>query len=399
MIRIMRLSIGLLLVVLCGPTAAQPQPPANPLPPAPRVTLNIALPSPPDHRLSGLGPPGRLAVDANGTLYVASSSFQPSPDGIQPARSARIELLAYTSDGAQKYRTMLPLQAGVEPSGFSTESLGVVAFPSGQAAMFLSSSNKRVALPQDERSVTTLYRIDATGKVLRAAPVPPAATVDGAFYRTRSYLPTPDNGLVVGGGYGPDPFNWWIGKFDAQGQRAWQAGPGPAYPEDVFGLAVRPDGGISAVIQEVGQMSGLSQWYIARFAADGTPQGRAPFSPLGTSFAALPGFWVSAVDIFQTKGAPGLVRLDEQGNVLGRAAWPFAQTRRLIADGNGVAAIVCAAAGPLCFVVRAGVDGKAQWQSPPGSFTDIVRTPDGQIAAVAWSADMLSTSLVRYADP
>ena len=85
--------------------------------------------------------------------------------------------------------------------------------------------------------------------------------------------------------------------------------------------------------------------------------------------------------------------------VLGSASWPFDQTRRLIADGDGVAAVVCAASGPLCFVVRAGVDGKIRWQSPAGSFTDIARTPDGQIGAVSWSADMLSASLVRYANP
>lgn len=393
MIRAMRLATGFVLALLCGPAVAQTQPPV------PRVTLDVALPPPADHRLSGLGPPGRLAVGADGSLYVASASFRPSPDGILPARSAHIELLAYTRDGTQKYRTALPVQAGVGPNGFNAESLGVAALPSGEAAVFLSSSNTRLALPQDERSVTTLFRLDTSGKVQSAASVLPAASVGGAFYRTRFYLPTADNGLLVGGGYGPDPFNWWIGKFDAMGRRTWQAGPGPAYPEDVYGLAVKPDGSVSAIIQEVGQMSGLSQWTIARFAADGTPQGRAPFNALGTSFVFLPGFWVSAVDIFQTANAPALVRLDEQGKVLGSAAWPFDQTRRLIADGDGIAAVACAASGPLCFVVRAGVDGNIRWQSPAGSFTDIARTPDGQIAAVSWSADMLSARLVRYANP
>ena len=159
----MRLLTAFLLVLLCGPAVAQTP---SPTPPAPRVTLDIALPPPADHRLSGLGPPGRLAVGADGLIHVATSSFQPSPDGILPAKSAHIELLAYTRDGTQKYRTMLPVQAGVGPNGFNAESLGVVAFPSSEAAVFLSSSNTRVALPQDERSVTTLYRIDASGKVL-----------------------------------------------------------------------------------------------------------------------------------------------------------------------------------------------------------------------------------------
>lgn len=396
MIRAMRPASAFLLVVLCGPAAVHAQ---SPDPPAPRVTLDIALPPPADHRLSGLGPSGRLAVGADGSIYVVTSSFLPSSNGILPARSAHIELLAYTRDGARKYRTMLPVQAGVGPTGFNAESLGVVAFPSGEAAVFLSSSNTRVALPRDERSVTTLFRIDANGTVQSAASVLPAADVAGAFYRARVYLPTADDGLVVGGGFGPDPFNWWIGKFDAVGRRLWQAGPGPAYPEDVYGLAVKPDGSVAAIIQEVGQMSGLSQWTIARFGADGTPQGRVHFDRLGTSFVLLPGFWMSAIDVFQTANAPGLARLGKQGKVLGGAPWPFDQTRRLIADGDGVAAVVCAASGPLCFVVRAGVDGKIRWQSPPGSFTDIARTPDGQIVAVSWSADMLSASLVRYANP
>jgi hypothetical protein len=382
-----------LLLLLCGSAAAQTELPM------PRITLDLELPPPANHRLSGLGPPGRLAAGPDGTLYVATSSFQPSFDGIMPARSARIELLAYTAAGAQKYRTALPVQAGVGRTGFNAESLGVVGYASGEAALFLSSSNTRVALPQDERSVTTLFSIAANGKVQSAASVLPAADVSGAFYRARFYLPTADNGFLVGGGYGPDPFSWWIGRFDAQGRRLWQAGPGAAYPEDVYGLGIKPDGSISAIIQEIGQASGLSQWYVAGFAADGKPQSRAPFNSLGTSFAPLPRFWVSAVDIFQATGAPGLVRLDEQGKVLGRAPWPYDQTRRLIADGDGVAAIVCAAAGPLCFVVRADTNGKVRWRSPPGTFEDIVRTPDGQIVTVLWSDDLLSKRLVRYADP
>ncbi len=395
MVLVMRLASALLLVLLCGSPAAHAQ---SADPSAPRTTLDVALPPPANHRLSGLGPPGRLAVGADSSIYVVTSSFLPS-SGILPARSAHIELLAYTREGTQKYRTMLPVQAGVGPTGFNAESLGVVAFPSGETLVFLSSSNTRAALPQDERSMTTLFRIDANGKVRSAASVPPAADVAGAFYRARFYLPTADNGLVVGGGFGPDPFNWWIGRFDAAGRRVWQAGPGPAYPEDVYGLAAKPDGSVSAIIQEVGRMSGLSEWTIARFGADGTPQGRDRFDRLGTSFVLLPDFWVSAIDVFQTANAPALARLGEQGKVLGGAPWPFDQTRRLIADGDGVAAVVCAAAGPLCFVVRAGADGKIRWQSPPGSFTDIARTPDGQIVAVSWSADMLSANLVRYANP
>ena len=394
----MRRALLPLALVLSCCASALAQPALTP-PAAPRQTLSVDLPPPADHRLSGLGPPGRLAVAGDGTIIVAASSFRPSPDGIRPALSARIEVLAYGADGRQKYRTALPVQAGVGPSGYNAEALGVVAYADGRSAVFLSSSNTRVAMPPDERSVTSLFRLDAAGAVQSVAAVEPAAPVAGAFFRVGHYAATADGGLAIGGGYGPDPFNWWIGRFDAVGRRLWQAGPGPAYPEDVYGLAVLPDGSVSAIIQEIGAAFGLSQWTIARFAADGTPQGRVPFAPLGTSFVRVGTTWVSAVDVFQSSGPPGLVRLDDKGNVTGRAAWPFDQTRRLIADGDGVAAVVCAAAGPLCFVVRAGLDGRLRWQSPPGTYSDIARTPDGQIVAMSWSADLLSSSLVRFTDP
>ena len=66
----------------------------------------------------------------------------------------------------------------------------------------------------------------------------------------------------------------------------------------------------------------------------------------------------------------------------------------------GIAAIVCDTIdGPPCFVVRARVDGKVRWRSASGSISDIVCTPDGQIAAVVWSDDGLTTRLMRCADP
>ena len=392
MIRVMRLLPILALALLCSPALAQPQP---------RVTLDIALPPPPDHQLSSFGPPGRLAIGPDGTQYVLLSSFSPSPDGIAPAASARVELLAYRADGGLKFRTMLPVQANIGPRGFNAASLGVAVTPTGETAVFLSSSNQAMATPQRERSVTSIYRVTADGKVRRATSVPPATTDNPAsYYQTKFYIPTTDNGLLVGGGFGPGPFNWWIGKFDAEGRRSWQAGPGPGYPEDVYGLAMRPDGGITAAVQEIQRETALSQWYIARFAADGTPQGRIPFSTEGTSFALLPTGWVSALSRFDTSRPPEIVRIDDTGNVASRAPWRYGQTRRMIADGDGFVAIVCATMdGPPCYVVAGRIDGQVRWRSPVGNFSDIARTPDGQIAAMVWSDDSLTARLVRYATP
>ncbi|OWY59338.1 hypothetical protein B7486_75105, partial [cyanobacterium TDX16] len=169
---------------------------------------------------------------------------------------------------------------------------------------------------------------------------------------------------------------------------------------DVYGLALRPDGTISAVVQEILAAQQFSQWFIVQLGADGTQQGRAPFKTAGTSFALTPGGWVAAVSEFQTAGSPSLVRLEANGNVAGSASWNYGQTRRMIADGNGIVAIVCNTIdGPPCWIVRAGPDGKVRWQSQPVNATDIARTPDGQVAAILWSDDLLSSRLVRFADP
>ena len=394
MVSAMRSAIFLLVLMLTGAAAAQTAGPG-----APRQTLSVALPPPAGHRLSGLGPPGRLAVGSDGAILVATSSFQPAPDLMQTARSARIEVLAYGNDGQPRYRTTLPVQSGVGPRGFNAESLGVVAYPNGQAAVFLSSSNTRIAMPPDEHSVTSLFRLDASGAVQSVASVLPAAEVPGAFFSARFYLPTRDGGVLVGGGFGPDPFNWWIGRFDADGRRSWQAGPGPAYPEDVYGLALLPDGTVSAIVLEIGAASGVSQWYVARYAANGALLERVPFAPLGTSFVRVGAQWISAIDGVQSGPPPGLVRLDDKGVVSARAAWPFEQTRRMIAVGDGIAAVACTTSHAECFVVRADAGGRLRWQSPAGAYSDIAATPDGQVVVVSWSPDLLSSSLVRFADP
>ena len=74
--------------------------------------------------------------------------------------------------------------------------------------------------------------------------------------------------------------------------------------------------------------------------------------------------------------------------------------RRMIADGDGFVAIVCDTMdGPPCYVVAGRIDGQVRWRSPVGNFSDIARTPDGQIAAMVWSDDSLTARLVRYATP
>src|SRR4029453_5681849 len=86
MIRAMRLASVFLLVLLCGSAAAHAQ---SPDPPAPRVTLDIALPPPTDHRLSAPGPPGRPAVRPPGRPSLGRRPLDPRRELELPAVARR----------------------------------------------------------------------------------------------------------------------------------------------------------------------------------------------------------------------------------------------------------------------------------------------------------------------
>jgi hypothetical protein len=82
--------------------------------------------------------------------------------------------------------------------------------------------------------------------------------------------------------------------------------------------------------------------------------------------------------------------------------WPFPQTLRVVADGDGFAAIVedsPGLEGPRR-IVRADARGVVRWRSTAIDAAEIVRTPDGQIAALVNPGnDAGALRLVRLADP
>ncbi|MBI3197555.1 MAG: hypothetical protein HYZ40_08595 [Rhodospirillales bacterium] len=117
-------------------------------------------------------------------------------------------------------------------------------------------------------------------------------------------------------------------------------------------------------------------------------------------FAILPDSYLAVLSAYETSRRPELVRLDRTGKITGRIPWIYEKTWFAMAAGDGFAAIACYRFdGPPCYVVRAGLDGKVRWQSPPVSASDIARTPDGQVAALIWTNDGMRARLVRYADP
>ena len=401
MIQPMRYLVIPILALLCSPALAQSPPPQ------PRVTLDIELPAASDFRLYGRGAPGRLAVGGDGTHYVLTNSFRPSSNPLQPALDARIELSAFKANGDIKYRTVLPVQHSLSPMGFEVESLGVAPLPSGAVLVFLGSRNQPVGQALLGEPLTLLYEVDSSGKVVRTSPVAPptAGEQSGNTYSTRFYVPTADNGLLVGGGYGAGPFAWWIGKFGSDGKRQWQAGAGTGLPEGVYALAVRPNGEIVTVVLQTGTVKDTGRWYIGgwylnRYAGDGRLLERTRFDQQGDVFAVLANSYVSVVSAYETARRPELVQLGQSVGVVGEAPWAYEKTWFALPHGDGIAAIACyRVSGPPCHVVSAGLDGKVRWQSAPVHTSDIAHTPDGQIASLVWTDDGMRARLVRYAAP
>lgn len=373
-----------LLLASCGLAVAQPQP---------RVTLDIAVPIPDGHIHMSWGNHKRLAIGPDGSLHALANSFLfDRENGSAPTRDARVELQAFAGDGRPRFRTTLPVALPPALSGFDMEALGFDVLASGDTMVFLSTGDSG----QADRAYNRIYRVSPEGGVLRVTPVAPA---DGGDHRrifwTQTYLATSDNGLLVAGAYGPGPLRWWLGKFDADGHRLWQAGPGPGAREQVATLAVRGDGTVVAVHSERRAGDAMEEWRIARFTAGGRLLDRTRLGNVGDGrlVAILPD---SAVFL----DAHELVQADDTGNVRRRVPWPYVRTWSLIADGDGISAIVCKQPeGDLCHIVRAKADGTILWLTPPLTATDIGRTPDGQIAAVVWRDEGRTMRLMRFASP
>jgi hypothetical protein len=239
-------------------------------------------------------------------------------------------------------------------------------------------------------------------QTLIGAPSRAAGRNDPAgHYEAEVFEPTSDNAILVGGGFGSGPYGWWIGKFSLDGVRLWQAGPGNGFPERVASLARRPDGSWIGLVTEM-HGRGLD-WFVRRLAADGKPLARHQVPiPLDQPAAVLRDGNLFVLNSGDVAKKSELVFTNDVGQVRQRVPWPFPQTLRVVAADDGFAAIVedsPGLEGPRR-IVRADARGVVRWRSTAIDAAEIVRTPDGQIAALVNPGnDAGALRLVRLADP
>jgi hypothetical protein len=394
-----RFLTSLAAMLACGSALAQP---------APRTTLDVVLPAAGGFVVDPAAPRGRLAIGNDGTHYVALNQFVPAPQPSTAAREGRIEFLAVAPGGTIRQRRVLPVHGRLGPSGFDLASLGLATTLRGDVALFLSFRGDAAAPGAARHGVTALLRLDGDGTVRDEGRIgAPSAAIGranpAAHYAVRAYVPTPDNELLVAGGYGNGPYTWWMGKFTLDGTRLWQAGPGKGFPEAVASVARRPDGGWLALVTEADPDGRGAACFIHRYTAGGRLLERHRLSyPAIEAMTALPG---GSVFVSGAEGRPEaneLVFVDDAGRLTHRAPWPFTRTARIIADGEGLAAIVTSAsgAGGASFVVRTDARGALRWRSAALDVGEIVRTPAGEIAALVRAGKGgTALHLMRFADP
>lgn len=395
-----RLIAALTAFAMCGAAQAQP---------APRTTLDIALSAADGFVLRPQASGAPLAIGRDGSSYVLLHQAMPALAPTDPARAARVDLVAVSRDGAEKWRQTLPVQAKRDSAGFAISSLGVIATTSGNLAVVWSAHDEDPPEPprKARADVATLLRLDAEGRVRKVSPIGPPSVAHGrsdprAYYELYAYLPTPDNAVLLGGGFGSGPYGWWLGKFNLDGIRLWQAGPGQGFPERVASIGRRPDGGWMALVTEMPRRDTL-QWALRRYAADGRLMRRTRLPvPVESEAAVLPDGGALLAHADDDPAKTELVVVDDIGRVRRRVAWPYAQTLRLIAAGDGLAAIVqdSGDSDAPAHVVRVDTAGVVRWRSTAADIADIVATPDGDIAALLRTgSDGRAMRLVRYSDP
>lgn len=384
-----RIGALLALLAVCGVAHAQP---------APRVVVDVDLPAAAGFALNhfALGP--RLAVSGDGVHYVLQHQYASGMAGIP-----RIVLFALAPDGAVKVRRTLPIQA------FALASLGIAVASSGDLAIF-ANPREQVDPSPAAALLATLLRLGADGSVKKTAmigaprPIRETASRHG-YYHLRVLLPTPDNGLLAGGGFGSGLYRWWMGKVSLDGVRIWQASGGDGFMASVASIGPRPDGTWVSLAGDA-PPENPRYWDIRRHAADGKllAQRRGPDSN-GHAAAVLRegSVFVTIQDVDDPAPArpQELIFVDDSGRIRRRVSWPFPFTDRLIADGDGFAAVVNETnrADTRIFVVRCDAQGTIRWRAEADA-AEIVRTADGQIAAlVRWGKEKEQRRLVRFADP
>lgn len=292
-----------------------------------------------------------VEVRASSGFLISDSNVATAPDGghivllmqereaqagdkAAPQAEAKVELVAVSHDGVQRFRQTLPLRHTNDWAALST--LG-----SGEIVVLLG-----VKEPDPSGSCGTILHLAADGTLATMTSIgsPQGSRLVRECPFSASIRPVSDGTLLLYGGLGSGPYLAWLGKLDLRGRFLWSAVVGHEVPTAVEEIAERLDGGVDAwlvdiVCPEPKYAQGCeTRLALVRFDRDGkkTLEQSARLAHATNVIAIARGYVAVAYD---GPRSSNLLLVDENLHVTGRARWPYGSVTKVLPAGDGFSAI------------------------------------------------------------
>lgn len=331
----------------------------------------------------------QILVMPDGTSAVLLVSADPAEQ-----KPSRVELARLDRDGRVLGRRLV-MEGSAKPYGLHYNTR-LAPLRSGEMVLALSSELDANSAPT---SLGGLLRLSSSGEVLNRVRLPFPNYASAEMRKTHvleiaTARATADNGVVLGGGYGPGPSTWWMAKFSANGVRLAEDGARKVrIPAAVDAIAPLSGGGWQAIVRDLTADERTTDVVLLRYDATGTRQSRRVL--LERSESHLAAFTPEGRPMIVKADASRLQLFDDGGASSREIPWPGMRPRKLIADDQGILALFEKSQGRAeGQILRIDREGTVVWRSPPGNYIDVV-SAGGETRALALDAEGRSASHLR----
>ncbi|MCX7366669.1 MAG: hypothetical protein NTV97_33305 [Alphaproteobacteria bacterium] len=309
----------------------------------------------------------QIAATPDGTSAMLLVSADPAEQ-----KASRVELVRLDRDGRMLSRRLV-MEGPAKPYGLRYNTR-LAPLRSGEMILALSSE-----LDADSRptSLGGILRLSPTGEVLNRARLPFPNYASAEMRKTHvleiaTAMATADNGVVLGGGYGPGPSTWWMAKFSANGVRLAEDGARKVrIPAAVDAIAPLPGGGWQAIARDLTADEQTTDVVLLRYDATGKRQSRRVLVDRSESHLAT---FTPQGRVMVVKADTSRLLLFDHGATSSREiAWAGPRPRKIVADDEGFLALFDKRQGETeGRIVRLDREGSVRWQSPPGNYIDLI---------------------------
>jgi len=323
-----------------------------------------------------------LLPSAGGTTDLLLLS---QPDSA-PEAASLVEWLHLDHDGAVVSRLPIDIAAR-STTGFS---LQAARLGNGEVALFAPSPFKASGA---RTMLAGLLRLSAEGRVLHTAALGHPSFADETYRKSpdsvlyaNAVVPAPDGTLALVGVYGSDPYvPWWAhctsdGTLIADGDEL-RPMPGPG----VTGASFDADGSLRIVTESSQRAQGQFDTVLHVYSPRGSLKEQPILAERGGELT-VSAFTAQELALIVREPKPAISFFTRTGQLLRSTPWTDPIPQRIIADGDGLAALE-SADGKRNQILRIDSTGKIAWRSAPGLFLALARAPDGELRVLELLTD------------